>query len=43
VTEVTPAQDIAALFELAKEFWLTGAISTILSTFVGAFIAFKFN
>jgi hypothetical protein len=43
VTEVTPAQDIASLFELAKQFWLTGAISTAISTFIGAYFAFLFS
>ena len=41
--EVTPAEDIAALFELAKQFWLTGAISTAVSTFIGAYFAFQFE
>jgi hypothetical protein len=43
MSQVTPAQDLAALFEFGKQFWATNAIPTITSTFVGAFIAFKFN
>ena len=38
--EVTPAEDIAALFELGRQFWITGAIGSLVSVFLGAYFAY---
>jgi hypothetical protein len=43
VREISSAQDFETLFDLINQIGFVGALTTIASTFVGAFFAFKFQ